>query len=43
MQILVDVLDMPVKVASLFQAVALGASVFTAVASGFYKDIYKAG
>jgi L-ribulokinase len=42
MQILADVLNMPVKVASSFQAVALGASVFAAVASGYYKDIYKA-
>ncbi len=42
MQILADVIDMPVKVASSFQAVALGASVFAAVASGFYKDVYRA-
>ena len=42
MQILSDVLDMPVKVASSFQAVALGAAVFAAVASGYYKDIYEA-
>ena len=42
MQILSDVLNMPVKVASSFQAVALGASVFAAVVSGYYKDIYKA-
>ena len=42
MQILSDVLNMPVKIASSFQAVALGASVFAAVASGYYKDIYKA-
>ncbi len=42
MQILSDVLNMPVKVASSFQAVALGASVFAAVASGYYKDIYQA-
>ena len=42
MQILSDVLDMPVKIASSFQAVALGASVFAAVASGYYKDIYRA-
>ena len=42
MQILSDVLNMPVKVASSFQAVALGASLFAAVASGYYKDIYQA-
>lgn len=42
MQILSDVLDMPVKVASSFQAVALGASLFAAVASGYHKDIYSA-
>ena len=42
MQILADVLNMPVKVVSSFQAVALGASMFAAVASGYYKDIYQA-
>lgn len=42
MQILADIINMPVKVASSFQAVALGASIFAAVASGFYKDIYRA-
>jgi L-ribulokinase len=42
MQVLADILDMPVKVASSFQAVALGAAVFAAVASGYYEDIYKA-
>ncbi|MCJ7665988.1 MAG: ribulokinase [Actinobacteria bacterium] len=42
MQILADVLNMPVKVVSSFQAVALGASLFAAVASGYYKDIYQA-
>ena len=42
MQVLSDILDMPVKVASSFQAVALGASLFAAVASGYYKDIYTA-
>lgn len=42
MQILSDILNMPVKVASSFQAVALGAAVFAAVASGYYKDIYSA-
>jgi len=42
MQVLSDVLDMPVKVAQSFQAVALGAAIFGAVASGYYKDIDKA-
>ncbi len=42
MQILADVLNMPVKVVSSFQAVALGASMFAAVAAGHYKDIYQA-
>jgi len=42
MQILADIIGMPVKVASSFQAVALGASIFAAVASGYYKDIYRA-
>lgn len=42
MQILADVIDMPVKVAKSFQAVALGAAIFGAVASGYYKDIASA-
>lgn len=42
MQILSDVLDMPVKVVKSSQAVALGASIFGAVAAGYYKDIYEA-
>ncbi|MBM3705703.1 MAG: ribulokinase [Actinobacteria bacterium] len=42
MQILADVLNMPVKVAESAQSVALGAAVFGAVAAGYYKDIYKA-
>ncbi len=42
MQILADIIDMPVKVAQSFQAVALGASVFAAVASGYYPSIEAA-
>lgn len=42
MQILADVLNMPVKVAESAQAVALGAAIFGAVAAGYYKDIYEA-
>ncbi|MHB1336616.1 MAG: FGGY-family carbohydrate kinase [Candidatus Humimicrobiaceae bacterium] len=42
MQILSDVLDMPVKVVKSSQAVALGASTFGAVAAGYYRDIYEA-
>jgi L-ribulokinase len=42
MQVLSDVLDMPVKAAQSFQAVALGAAIFGAVASGYYGDINKA-
>jgi L-ribulokinase len=42
MQILADVIDMPVKVAESFQAVALGAAIFGAVASGYYEDIAAA-
>ena len=42
MQVLSDVLDMPVKAAQSFQAVALGAAIFGAVASGYYQDIGKA-
>jgi len=42
MQILSDVLDMPVKVLKSTQAVALGAAIFGAVAAGYYKDIAQA-
>jgi len=42
MQILADVLNMPVKVAKSTQAVALGAAMFAVVAAGYYKDIYQA-
>jgi len=42
MQILADVLNMPVKVAKSTQAVALGAAMFAIVAAGYYKDIYQA-
>ncbi|MBM3701107.1 MAG: ribulokinase [Actinobacteria bacterium] len=42
MQILADVLGMPVKVAESSQTVALGAAIFGAVAAGYYDDIYKA-
>jgi L-ribulokinase len=38
MQILSDVIEMPVKVAGSSQAVALGAAVFASVASGYYSD-----
>lgn len=42
MQVLSDVLDMPVKVLKSTQAVALGAAIFGAVAVGYYKDITQA-
>jgi L-ribulokinase len=42
MQILSDVLDMPVKVASSSQAVALGAAIFASVAAGYYSSIQEA-
>ncbi len=42
MQILADVLNIPVKVAKSSQAVALGAAIFGAVASGYYKNIFEA-
>src|SRR5450830_786086 len=42
MQVLSDVLDMPVKVLKSTQAVALGAAIFGAVAAGHYKDITEA-
>ena len=42
MQILADVLDMPIKVATSAQSGALGASIFAAVAAGYYKNVYDA-
>jgi L-ribulokinase len=42
MQILADVLNMPVKVAKSAQSVALGAAIFGAVAAGYYDNIYLA-
>ncbi|GAH31000.1 unnamed protein product, partial [marine sediment metagenome] len=42
MQILSDVLNMPVKVARSEQAVALGAAMFGAVVAGIYKSVEEA-
>ncbi len=42
MQILSDVLNMPVKVTKSKQAVALGAAIFGAVAAGTYKSVEEA-
>jgi len=42
MQTLSDVLDMPVKVVSSSQAVALGAAIFASVAAGYYSSIQEA-
>lgn len=42
MQVLSDVLNMPVKVAQSEQTGALGAAMFSAVASGMYRSIYDA-
>lgn len=42
MQILSDVLNMPVKVTKSKQAVALGAAIFGAVAAGAYKSVEEA-
>jgi L-ribulokinase len=42
MQILADVLEMPIKVASSEQACALGAAMFAAVASGIYPTLQEA-
>lgn len=41
-QIYADVLNMPVKVTESAQAVALGATVFASVASGYYKNVIQA-
>ncbi len=41
-QIFANVLNMPVKVARSAQTVALGASIFASVASGYYKDVIQA-
>ncbi len=42
MQVLADVMDMPVKVSASQQSVALGAAMFGAVAAGLYDDIKMA-
>jgi L-ribulokinase len=42
MQVLSDVIGMPVKVVKSSQAVALGAAIFGAVAAGYYKNISEA-
>jgi len=42
MQILADVINMPVKVLGSTQSVALGAAIFGAVAAGYHKDIAEA-
>ena len=42
MQIMADVLNMPIKVSASNQTVALGAAIFASVASGIYQDISSA-
>jgi len=42
MQILADVLDLPIKVSESTQSGALGAAIFASVAAGYYKDTYEA-
>jgi L-ribulokinase len=39
MQILADVLDMPIQVRKSDQSVALGAAIFAAAVSGLYPDV----
>ena len=41
-QVLANVLNMPVKVSESAQAVALGAAVFASVVSGYYKNVIEA-
>jgi len=42
MQVLSDVLDIPIKSVKSIQTVALGAAMFGAVAEGYYKNISEA-
>lgn len=42
MQMMSDVLDMPIKVVKSEQACALGAAIFGAVAANTYKDTFEA-
>ncbi len=42
MQVLADVLDMPIKVSSSSQSGALGAAIFASVAAGYYRNVYDA-
>ena len=42
MQVMADVLNMPIRVARSEQAVALGAAMFAAVVSGLYENIGEA-
>jgi L-ribulokinase len=42
MQLMADVLDMPVKVATSLQTVALGSAMFAAVVAGIYKTVEDA-
>ena len=42
MQILADVMNVPIRVVATDQACALGAAMFAAVAAGIYKDVHQA-
>ncbi|MCC8173275.1 MAG: ribulokinase, partial [Odoribacter sp.] len=42
MQVMADVIGMPIKIATPLQACALGSAMFAAVAASLYKDVFEA-